>query len=140
MLIDEGFRYSYHRKLKRALASGEFKIVHSEKYKNARHEEGFVYVCQYKGREFYLSEQLTEKPSDVSYFLRVLGDHKDISATPPLIWPNEHGEPCLYLEVWYLSRWHKFHTPIFKGPLDDEFVELIKTAAEFSKGKAVGNG
>ena len=135
MPIDDGFRYSYARKLKKALLSGEFRILSSEPYQNESFQWGMEYVCEYKGRKFFLSEARTDEASDALYFLRALGDTKDISQQKPLIWANRRGEPCLYLEVWYLSRWHKFHTPIFHGPLDDEFVDLIRQAIDWSNRK-----
>ena len=124
-LIDPGYRYTYARKLRRTVLSGEFTIVATEEYENEWGQPGVEYICEYRGRRFYCSESRTELPSTLQHFAKVLSDQNDISTKVPLIWPNRFGLECLYLEVWCYGRWYKFHTPMSVDSPQDEFKQLI---------------
>ena len=127
MALEFGLRYVYARKLRNALKSGAFQIIKTFDYQNAYGERGIEYVCEYHSRQFFLSESLTEEPSDVDHFEMVLRDPKDVDTSKPFIWQNRYGQPGLYIEVWSFGRWYKFHTPLRKG-LSDEFAELVEKA------------
>jgi hypothetical protein len=128
-----GFKYLYARKLRRAMQEdGQFMILYDEQYiSRTSGEPGIEYICTHRGRVFFLSESKTHDPSPVKRFVHVLRDDGNIKEKP-IIWPNRRGEEGLYLEVTYLNRWYKFHTPIRKGP-EDEFAAI---AAEVFKCKS----
>jgi hypothetical protein len=127
MALEFGLRYVYARKLRNALKSGDFRILHADGYQNGYGENGVEYVCEYHNRQFFLSQSRTEEPSDAAHFEMVLRDPKEVSTTVPLIWPNRRGQPGLYIEVWSFGRWYKFHTPLRKG-FNDEFALLVERA------------
>jgi hypothetical protein len=126
--MEFGLRYVYARKLRKVLTSNQFQILFVEEYVNEQGQMGMEYVCDYRSRRFYCSESKTDLPSNVAQFEMVLRDPKEVSTTVPLVWPNRHGEPCLYIEVWSTRHWYKFHTPLKCGPLDDEFSDLVAIA------------
>jgi hypothetical protein len=115
--------------MRAAIHTGDFRIISSGEYTNEFGQPGIEYVCDYRGRRFYVSENRTEQASTVQHFARVLKDQNEIDARKPLIWPNRFGEDCLYLEVWSYGRWYKFHTPMKNAPAD-EFGTLITKIVE----------
>jgi hypothetical protein len=120
----QGHQYVYARRLVRAIQSGEFHVLSTENYENEYRQPGVEFVCEYKGRRFYLSENKTEEPSSLQQLIKVLKHEDGFDRNKKLIWPNRRGEECLYLEVWYGAQWFKFHTPIRHGP-EDEFYDII---------------
>lgn len=120
----QGYQYTYARRLVKALQSGEFRILYTENYENDYGQLGVEFVCEYKGRKFYLSENKTEEPSSIERLIKVLKFEEGFDRKKQLIWPNRRGEECLYLEVWFGAQWFKFHTPIRHGPAD-EFHDVI---------------
>jgi hypothetical protein len=119
-----GYQYVYARILRAVIETGDFHIISCEEYKNEVGQPGIEYVCEYRGRRFYISESQTQRLSSEKHFSNVLKNENGFDMRKPLIWPNRYGEDCLYLEAWYVGRWYKFHTPM-KGAPADEFQKLI---------------
>jgi hypothetical protein len=122
-----GYRYVYSRRIRGALESGDFRIGPPKPYENEFHEAGIEYECDYRGRQFYISQGMCDEEITVTVLKKVLKDDSHISTKVPLIWPNKLGQDGLYLEAWYLGRWYKFHTPIRPIQHGDEFTELVTT-------------